>query len=264
MHALSRQSFAVQGAALMPESILLIDDDKEFREELATSLEEYTVIAAASGEEAVELLRKPNEIDLAIIDVVMPGLSGIDVMKEIQKLSPGLGIIILTGHSSKDVAIEALKAHADDYIEKPPDIDKMKDVIERLLEIRREKLDPGLGNSRSIIEKTMRYAKRNCYKKTFLKDAAAAIYLSPKYLSRLFKQSTGTRFSDFRLELKMKEAKELLEKSDFNVNQIAYKLGYQNAESFIRIFKKITSQTPTEYRKKIKQLRAEEKQLVFC
>jgi YesN/AraC family two-component response regulator len=237
----------------MSETILLVDDDKVFRDEFKSSLDEYNIVDAGSGEEALELLKKPNEIDLAVIDVVMPGLSGIDVMKEMRRLSPALSIIILTGYSSKDVAVEALKAHADDYLEKPPDIDKTKEIIEKLLEPKRERLDIGLNGSRSIIEKTIRFAKRNCYKKTFLKDAAAAIYLSPKYLSRLFKQNTGTRFSDFRLELKIREAKQLLEKTDFNINQIAYKLGYQNAESFIRIFKKLTTFTPTGYRKKIKQ-----------
>lgn len=237
----------------MSETILLIDDDKEFRDELKSSLEEYDIVDVGSGEEALELLRKPNEIDLAVIDVVMPGLSGIDVMKEMRKLSPDLSIIILTGYSSKDTAIEALKGHADDYIEKPPDIDKTRDIIEKLLEPKRETLAMGINGSRSVIDKTIRFAKRNCYKKTFLKDAAAAIYLSPKYLSRLFKQNTGTRFSDFRLELKINEAKELLEKTDLNINQIAYKLGYQNAESFIRIFKKLTTYTPTGYRKMLKQ-----------
>jgi len=239
----------------MSETILLIDDDTTFRDEFKSSLEEYNVIDVGSGEEAIELLRKPNEIDLAIIDVVMPGLDGIDVMKEMKILSPEMGIIILTGFSSKDVAVRALKGRADDYVEKPFDVDKTKDIIERILEPRREKPGAAAFGSRGVVEKTMRYARRNCYKKTFLKDAAAAVYLSPKYLSRLFKQSTGTRFSDFRLELKMKEAKELLKKSDFNVNQIAYKLGYQNAESFIRIFKKLTSRTPTEYRKMITAVR---------
>jgi YesN/AraC family two-component response regulator len=233
----------------MPDKILLIDDDQDFREEFKNSLEEYEVIEANNGEEALALLRKPNEIDLAILDVVMPGLNGIDVLKELRRLSPDIGIIMLTGYSSKDIAVEALRAHADDYLEKPPDIDKTKAVIEKVLDGKRRTFTSA-GGANSKVERIKRFAERNSHKRTCLKDAAAAIYLSPKYLSRIFKQNTGTRFSEFRLEIKMNEAKSLLKDTDFNVNQIADRLGYQNAESFIRIFKKITGFTPTEFRKK--------------
>ena len=71
----------------------------------------------------MQLLRKPNEIDLVLLDVMMPGLSGTEVLREMKKLSPNLAIIILTGYSSKDVAIEALKGHADDR-----DVDAWKNV----------------------------------------------------------------------------------------------------------------------------------------
>ena len=56
-----------------------------------------------------------------ILDVNMPGSKGTEVLKDIKALYPDLGIIILTGHSSEDVAIEALKGHADEYLEKPLD-----------------------------------------------------------------------------------------------------------------------------------------------
>lgn len=233
----------------MTDKILLVDDDAIFREELKCSLEGYEVIEAASGQEALALLRKPNEIDLVILDVVMPGLNGIDTLKEIRRLSPQIGIIMLTGFSSKDTAVEALRARADDYIEKPPDIERTRATIEKVLESRRGTIfgSDGSGNK---VERIKRFALRNCYKRTCLKDAAAAVYLSPKYLSRIFKQSTGTRFSDFRLKIKIDEAKTILSTTDYNINQVSEKLGYQNAESFIRIFKKITGSTPTEYRKK--------------
>jgi two-component system response regulator YesN len=86
-----------------------------------------------------------------------------------------------------------------------------------------------------------------------LKDAAQAVYLSPKYLSRIFKQSTGKSFSEYKLKIKTEKAKELLSKTGYNVNQLAEKLGYENAESFIRLFRRFAGYTPTEYRKKFKK-----------
>lgn len=58
----------------MPYNILLIDDDKDFRDEFRDYLEDYKVIEAASGAEALNLLRKPNEIDLVILDVMIAGV----------------------------------------------------------------------------------------------------------------------------------------------------------------------------------------------
>jgi YesN/AraC family two-component response regulator len=250
----------------MPDKILLVDDDEDFRREFRYSLDEYEVIEASSGLEALQLLKKPNEIDLVILDVMMPGLSGTEVLKEIKNLAPELGIIILTGFSSKEVAVEALKGHADDYIEKPLDIEKTKEIIEHILAKKRGESYLNSNDIKSKIERVKHFVQRNFHKKVSLKDAAVAVCLSPKYLSRVFKQNTGMGFSRYKLAIKVKKAKEFLKKTGWNIEQISDRLGYQNIESFIRIFKKFTVQSPTEFRKKnkvkkkkIKALRAKRK-----
>lgn len=234
----------------MPDKLLIVDDDPDLRSELRDFLDGYEIQEASSGKEALDMLKRANQISLVLLDVMMPGLNGIDVLNEIKRTDPGLGIVIFTGHSSKDVAIEALKGHADDYIEKPLDIERMKEVIEKVLEAKRGKGDIDIaGNDiKSKIEKVKRFAERNCFKKTTLEDAAEAVCLSPKYLSRIFKEHAGKSFSAYRLQIKIQAAKELLEKSGYNINQISDRLGYENAESFIRQFKKLAHNTPTEYR----------------
>ena len=234
----------------MPNKILLVDDDRGFREEFKEFLETYEVVEAGNGEEALRILKRPNEIDLVILDVNMPGAKGTEVLKDIKAIDPDLGIIILTGHSSEDVAIEALKGRADDYLEKPLDVDDTKRVIEKLLESKAGK--PTAEGVTDKIEKVKRFMERNCYKKVCLKDAAEAVSLSPKYLSRIFKENIGVGFNEYRLKVKMREAKALLENTGMNIDQIAYKIGYQNTESFTRLFKELAGQTPTEYRKKRK------------
>ena len=236
----------------MPYNILLVDDDREFREEFRDYLEDYEIIEASNGEEALKLLKKPNVIDLVILDVMMPGLRGTEVLKEMKKIDPDLGIIILTGYSSEDVAIEALKGHADDYIQKPLDIDKTKEIIERLLETRRGEGDIDITDMKGKIERIKYFVQRNYHKRVTLEDAARLVYLSPKYLSRIFQQNTGMGFNKYKLEIKIKKAKELLKKTGYNIGQISDRLGYQNIESFVRIFKKFIGYTPTEYRDKVK------------
>lgn len=234
----------------MPDKILIVDDDSELRSELRDLLEGYEVIEAANGEDALGILRRANEIGLVILDVMMPGANGIDVLGMIKKSDPKLNIIILTGHSSKDVAIEALKGRADDYIEKPVNVGKITDAVERLLgEPSGASTDISLLSLKDKIEKVKRFIEVNRYKKVTLEEAANSVCLSPKYLSKIFSDYSKTGFTDYKLEVKINAAKELLKKSGCNIDQISYKLGYENTESFIRQFKKITGKTPTGYRK---------------
>jgi len=233
------------------DKILLIDDDQIFRSEFKDCFEEYDVEEASNGEEALKILKKPNEIDLVISDINMPGMDGIEVLRKIKEISPELNVVILTGHGSKEVVIKALRGLASNYIEKPLNIDKTKEIIENLLAKKRGESDYNSTDLKGKIKRVKRFVQRNCFKKVRLEDAASIVYLSPKYLSRTFKQYTGVGFSEYRLALKTKKAKTLLKSTAYNIDYIADKMGYQNTESFIRQFKKITGLAPTQYRKKI-------------
>jgi two-component system, response regulator YesN len=232
----------------MRHGILIVDDDRAFREELGESLYNYNVVEAQDAEEAIKVINTPNEIDIVILDVMMPKLRGTDALKQIKKTAPEVGIIILTGYSSKDVAIEALKGGADDYLEKPVAIEKLKETIEKLLE---HKTRTGEIDSETLegkIDRVKSYVERNWHKRICLEDAAAKVCLSPKYISRIFSQYGGKNYNEFCLEVKLDKAKEMLDKTGYNIDQISDRLGYKNAESFVRIFKKRTGCTPTEYR----------------
>jgi two-component system, response regulator YesN len=235
----------------MSDKILIVDDDVEFRSELKEFLEGYEVVEAQNGPEALEKLKSANEIGLVILDVKMPGLSGTKVLREMKKLDSKLHIILVTGHGSKDVVIDALKGHADDFIEKPLDLDKVKAIVEQFANKIDYEIDATGMESDDKIHKIKRFIERNCLRKTSLTDAASALCLSPKYISRIFKQQAGVSFSYYKITVKIKKAKEMLQESSYNINQIAYKLGYENSESFIRQFKRITKYTPTKYRRKM-------------
>jgi YesN/AraC family two-component response regulator len=234
----------------MPYSILLVDDDPDFRAEFRDLLEEYDVLEASHGQAALELLTRPNEIALVILDVKMPGLPGTEVLRRSKEIAPSLPVIILTGYSSKDVAIEALKGRADDYIEKPIDPEKARTIVRKLLEVQRGGDNLDAAGPKATVERVKQFAERNYDKRVTLRDAAELVCLSPKYLSRIFKEITGKTFTQYRKETKTEKAKELLSQTGHAVSQIAEKLGYHNTESFIRLFRDTAGLTPTEYRKK--------------
>jgi two-component system, response regulator YesN len=239
----------------MPSKILLVDDNEDLRREILDCLDSYDVVEASSGENALATLRRANDIALVIMDVMMPGISGLDALAEIKHMSPAPAVVILTGYSSKDVAIEALKAHADDYIEKPINIQRFLETVDRLMA--RSSGEPEVSSMTVAdkMKKVQRFIRANCFKKINLADAAAAVSLSRKYVSRVFKEQVHCGFNAYKLRVKMGKAKELLSRQGYTVSQISRKLGYENAESFIRQFKKIVLCTPSAYRDSLHRTR---------
>jgi len=234
----------------MAYQILIIDDDAEFREELRDCLEGYTVIEASNGPDALTILKKPNAVDLVILDAAMPEVSGTQVLREIKQIDPSLATIILTGQSSKDIAIDALKNRADDYIEKPVNIVKLLESVRALIAAKAQKGFTSTHGIHAKIEQAKQFIDRNYDKKVTLDDVAGQLCLSPKYFSRIFKEITGQGFNECRLSVKIAQACKLLKNSDYTVTEIADRLGYKNLESFIRIFDKMMKASPTEYRSK--------------
>ncbi|NBJ92659.1 response regulator transcription factor [Parablautia muri] len=110
--------------------------------------------------------------------------------------------------------------------------------------------DADMGEKREDpIERAIAYVKRNLSKNISRTEVAREVYLNEEYFSRLFRQRTGATFKDYVLMEKMEEAKKLLRQSKFSVGIIASKVGYDNFSHFSKMFKKITDQTPQEYRK---------------
>jgi DNA-binding response OmpR family regulator len=102
------------------QNILIVDDEKVIRVTLTKILEaeDYKVFPAESGEEALEILAE-KDIALMLLDISMPGMDGMEVLKRTEEISPDTKIILLTGHGSMETAIEALRLNAHDYLLKP-------------------------------------------------------------------------------------------------------------------------------------------------
>lgn len=232
----------------MPFTILLVDDSRDFREEFRDCLDEYHVVEAASGQEALEILRKPNEIDLVLLDVVMPGMRGTDVLRAMKKMQPDLVVVMLTGYGTKGTAIEALKGRADDFVEKSGDPEKTKELIARLLRDKPSRGEAAIGGTGAKIKRVKYFLERNYDKNVSLQDGAALAHLSPKYLSRVFKQSAGIGFNEYKAKVKAEKAASLLVGTDYNIDEISARLGYANPESFARLFKNVTGLAPSAYR----------------
>jgi DNA-binding NtrC family response regulator len=111
--------------------VLLVDDEVPFVEALTKRLSkrDLTVMSAFGGNEALEVLAKEPKIDIVILDVKMPGMDGIDTLREIKKGYPLVEVIMLTGHATVETAIDGMKLGAFDYLMKPCEIDKLMEKV---------------------------------------------------------------------------------------------------------------------------------------
>ena len=119
----------------MKFNILIIDDEKNIREGLSASLEMegYNTVLAENGKEGLELFAK-GDIDLVITDLRMPQVTGEEVLEKIISGSPGIPVIVLTGHGSIDTAVEAMRKGAYDFLTKPLNLDRLTLIVKRALQ----------------------------------------------------------------------------------------------------------------------------------
>ncbi|MBI5568320.1 MAG: sigma-54-dependent Fis family transcriptional regulator [Desulfomonile tiedjei] len=122
----------------MAERLLVVDDEPSMREflEIMLARESYEVRTAATGEDGFKLFRK-EEFDLVLTDVKMPGMNGLELIKEIHSIDSSIPIIAITAYASADDAIRAVRAGAYDYLSKPFQIDELRVIIRNALEARR-------------------------------------------------------------------------------------------------------------------------------
>lgn len=120
--------------------VMLVDDEVPFVEAMTKRLEkrDLRVISAYSGEESLEKLSKNRNLDVVILDVKMPGMDGIDTLKEIKKHYPLLEVVMLTGHATVETAIEGMKQGAYDYLMKPCEIEDLLGKVEEATQKKRD------------------------------------------------------------------------------------------------------------------------------
>jgi CheY-like chemotaxis protein len=138
--------------------ILVVDDEKNIRLTMSQSLEplEIPVQTAVNGEEALQKLREKGRFGLVFLDLKMPGMDGIEVLRRIRDDWPKTRVIIITAHGTIESAVEAMKLGAVDFIQKPFSPGEIRDLATQVLE--RETLDGATAaDYRTLIEVAKRH-----------------------------------------------------------------------------------------------------------
>ena len=136
---------------MKPMNLLLVDDESAFLETISKRLTKRSVRhrTAGDGNSALEVLAADDAIDVVVLDVKMPGMDGVETLKEIKRRFPLKEVVMLTGHATVETAIDGMKLGAFDYLMKPCDIDV-------LLEKVREAVDHKRAHEEKITEARIR------------------------------------------------------------------------------------------------------------
>ena len=131
----------------MEAKVLLVDDEKDFLESMSERmrLRGMDVITSSSAKEALEVIEN-DVFDAIILDIQLPEMDGMAVLKKIKTKHPEAQVILLTGHASLEKGVEAIKIGASDYLEKPADMEALSKKIKeakatKMLIVRKQELD---------------------------------------------------------------------------------------------------------------------------
>jgi response regulator RpfG family c-di-GMP phosphodiesterase len=147
------------------ESILVVDDEPHVVDILAKHfrVEGYAASTARNAKEALEKIQQ-EEYSVLLSDIRMPGMSGLDLLKEVQSVAPDMAVVMVTAVLDRETAVEALRIGAYDYVVKPFDLDDVTQSVKRALEKRRlvlENRDYQLNLEKKVRERTRELARKS-------------------------------------------------------------------------------------------------------
>ena len=254
--------------------ILVADDEGYEREILAEILDkrfgrEAEVRMVENGRLAVDAAAL-WAADVALMDIEMPGINGIDAAKQILAQCPACKIIFVTAYSLFTYAHEAVRLGACDYLLKPVNPDDVERAVRRAaVQADAARQLEAMASDGKLLERTdnydktavlmgnvKKYLQHNYMMYDISLDSVSAILnLNASYFSSLFKRTFQVNFLDYLTELRMDAARELLRDPLRSTAEVAGMVGYESANYFTRAFKKKVGMTPTEFRRAAAQER---------
>tara|TARA_R110002049_G_scaffold122467_3_gene277329 strand:+ start:124 stop:3030 length:2907 start_codon:yes stop_codon:yes gene_type:complete len=246
--------------------LLVVEDNADLRTLLKQTFDTaYNVMTAPNGKIGAALALE-HIPDLIISDIMMPEKDGIALTKELKtdERTSHIPIILLTAKAEVESRFEGIETGADDYITKPFDKKLLKLKVKKLIESRKKlqlrysqeiilrPKDIAITNiDERFLEKVQVVLDENLVESSFSIEAfSKAVGLSRMQLHRKIKALTGLSASEFIRSQRLKLAAQLLKKSDINISQVGYTVGFNDHSYFTKCFKEAYNCTPTEYSKK--------------
>ena len=256
----------------MKYKVLVAEDELIERKVLCKSLKKHLgdlcdIYESRNGREAIAIVERESP-QIAILDIEMPGVNGLEVATRIRELGLSCAIMFVTGFDSFAYAKHAITVRAIEYLLKPYNERELIFAVEEAMQhashfaaapagqnesaenvLPGDKEDSGENLRLSLIREEIRdYIEAHYMEDISMQSAAAAMCYSETYFSKLFKQCFQMNFSAYLNEFRIEKAKAMMVDPRINVKDIGIACGYSDSNYFARVFKRVTGQTPSEYR----------------
>ena len=249
--------------------VMVVEDNGDAREFLQRSLDdEYKVLVAANGKEALQLLSEVDNVSIVVSDVMMPEMDGIELFRHMKGNInySHIPVVFLTAKSSDENIVEGLKEGAADYITKPFSLAVLRLRIQKILEWTQNahsRVSQGFDINPSeitvssldeeLISNVMANIEANIQDVNYsVVQLSSAVGMTRGHLYKKLMAITGKSPLEFIRIVKMKRGKSLLEQGKTNISEVANMVGF-SAKQFSHYFKLTYDETPSEYLKRIKQ-----------
>ena len=246
--------------------LLIVDDNADIRAYVSSLFKEnYTILSALNGKEGVELAIR-NVPDIVISDIMMPVKNGIELcntLKQDERTSH-IPIILLTAKAGEENVMEGIETGADAYVTKPFSEELLQIRVEKLIESR-NKLQKRYSQEvilrpkdiaitsidEQFLERLQKVLDEKLVESSYsIEDFSKAVGMSRMQLHRKLKALTGLSATEFIRSQRLKLAAQLLKKSEINVSQVGYTVGFNDHAYFSKCFKEMYGCTPTEFSNK--------------
>lgn len=271
--------------------ILIVEDELIERTVLKKTLQKKfgeisEILDAENARDALNIFRN-TDIQIVILDIEMPGMKGIELAEILRKEKNGFYIIFLTAYDKFEYAKRAVAVHAMEYLLKPYSDREIISVVDEALHMlqmdtndpeaksnslldgsysKQENIemnnkeeyieceDGSLKRLNVLVSMVEEYLRANYKKDISMQDAAHVVNYSEPYFCKMFKQQYGLSFTAYLMEYRVEEAKKLLRQPAANVKEIGQRVGYPDSTYFARVFRRVTGESPTEYRQRCMRL----------
>ena len=240
--------------------VLIADDEFTIREGFKRLFdwEQHGCILIGEAENGKEALEKIEALspDIVIMDISMPVMTGLEVIRQVRRCFPRIAFVIVSGYDDFSYCQEALRLRVEAYMLKPVNFDELQEIVDSL-KIKLGEMDmlqgsPATDNNRKLIQEMTDYLNQHLDEEISLKILGDVFYLTPNYISRVFRDELGVNYLAYLTHLRIEKARNLLLNTDMAIADIAEAAGFHDYRTFTKVFKRYEGVPPTQFRKFMK------------
>ena len=210
---------------------------------------------AENGKDALEKIKALSP-DIVIMDISMPVMTGLEVIRQVRQRFPRIAFVIVSGYDDFSYCQEALRLRVEAYLLKPVNFDELQEIVDNL-KIKLGEMDmfqgaPATDKDRKLIRDMTDYLNQHLDEEISLKILGDVFYLTPNYISRIFRDELGVNYLAYLTHLRIERARNLLLTTDMAIADVSEAAGFHDYRSFTKVFKRYEGVPPTQFRKYMK------------